>query len=102
MSNFSSESVECENSNINVVDDLYTLADLFIIHCLGKVRAEMNNGEISGPRGRGRGWQQSENQPRELRRPRIVTEDSKGKLYWNISLIYFTLSNTELGVMTSY
>ncbi|XP_030038543.2 polyadenylate-binding protein-interacting protein 1 [Manduca sexta] len=36
----------------------------------------MNNGE-SGPRGRGRGWQQPDNQPRELRRPRIVTEDSK-------------------------
>ncbi|CAB3243796.1 unnamed protein product [Arctia plantaginis] len=39
----------------------------------------MNNGEISGPRGRGRGWQQPENQPRELRRPRIVTEDPKAE-----------------------
>ncbi|XP_026730037.1 polyadenylate-binding protein-interacting protein 1 isoform X3 [Trichoplusia ni] len=39
----------------------------------------MNNGEIGGgPRGRGRGWQQSDNQPRELRRPRIVAEESKG------------------------
>ncbi|CAD0198372.1 unnamed protein product [Chrysodeixis includens] len=38
----------------------------------------MNNGEIGGgPRGRGRGWQQSDNQPRELRRPRIVAEESK-------------------------
>lgn len=38
----------------------------------------MNNGEIGGgPRGRGRGWQQSDNQPRELRRPKIVAEESK-------------------------
>ncbi|CAH0407655.1 unnamed protein product [Chilo suppressalis] len=37
----------------------------------------MNNGDIGGPRGRGRGWQQPENQPRELRRPRIVTEDAR-------------------------
>ncbi|XP_028161676.1 polyadenylate-binding protein-interacting protein 1 [Ostrinia furnacalis] len=39
----------------------------------------MNNGEVGGPRGRGRGWQQPENQPRELRRPRIVTEDAKAE-----------------------
>lgn len=37
----------------------------------------MNNGEIGGPRGRGRGWQQPDNQPRELRRPRIVNEESR-------------------------
>ncbi|KOB66590.1 Polyadenylate-binding protein-interacting protein 1 [Operophtera brumata] len=40
----------------------------------------MNNGEIGGPRGRGRGWQQPENQPRELRRPRVVTDESKVEL----------------------
>ncbi|KAJ0179981.1 hypothetical protein K1T71_004572 [Dendrolimus kikuchii] len=37
----------------------------------------MNNGDIGGPRGRGRGWQQPDNQPRELRRPKTVPEDSK-------------------------
>ncbi|KAI5645204.1 polyadenylate-binding protein-interacting protein 1 [Phthorimaea operculella] len=37
----------------------------------------MNNGEVGGSRGRGRGWQQPENQPRELRRPRVVGEDAK-------------------------
>ncbi|XP_049866147.1 polyadenylate-binding protein-interacting protein 1 [Pectinophora gossypiella] len=37
----------------------------------------MNNGEVGGSRGRGRGWQQPENQPRELRRPRIVGDDAK-------------------------
>ncbi|XP_063532229.1 polyadenylate-binding protein-interacting protein 1 isoform X2 [Cydia strobilella] len=36
----------------------------------------MNNGDIGG-RGRGRGWQQPENQPRELRRPKNVVEDAK-------------------------
>ncbi|XP_035458170.1 polyadenylate-binding protein-interacting protein 1 isoform X1 [Spodoptera frugiperda] len=36
----------------------------------------MNNGDIGGPRGRGRGWQQPDNQPRELRRPKIVAEES--------------------------
>ncbi|XP_047985902.1 polyadenylate-binding protein-interacting protein 1 isoform X5 [Leguminivora glycinivorella] len=37
----------------------------------------MNNGDVGGSRGRGRGWQQPENQPRELRRPKIVGEDAK-------------------------
>lgn len=37
----------------------------------------MNNGESGGPRGRGRGWQQPDNQPRELRRPKIATEEPK-------------------------
>lgn len=37
----------------------------------------MNNGDIGGSRGRGRGWQQPENQPRELRRPKNVVEDAK-------------------------
>ncbi|GBP98547.1 Polyadenylate-binding protein-interacting protein 1 [Eumeta japonica] len=37
----------------------------------------MNNGEIGGTRGRGRGWQQGDSQPRELRRPRILPDDSK-------------------------
>lgn len=40
---------------------------------------EMNNGDVGGSRGRGRGWQQPENQPRELRRPRIVDEDTNAK-----------------------
>lgn len=39
----------------------------------------MNNGEIGAPRGRGRGWLQADNQPRELRRPYNVTEDSKAE-----------------------
>lgn len=38
----------------------------------------MNNGDVGGSRGRGRGWQQPENQPRELRRPKTVVEDNKG------------------------
>lgn len=37
----------------------------------------MNNGEIGAPRGRGRGWHQPDNQPRELRRPKIVAEENK-------------------------
>uniref|UniRef100_A0A2A4J7D0 MIF4G domain-containing protein n=1 Tax=Heliothis virescens TaxID=7102 RepID=A0A2A4J7D0_HELVI len=37
----------------------------------------MNNGEIGAPRGRGRGWQQPDNQPRELRRPKTVVEETK-------------------------
>ncbi|XP_063379263.1 polyadenylate-binding protein-interacting protein 1 isoform X1 [Cydia fagiglandana] len=37
----------------------------------------MNNGDIGGSRGRGRSWQQPENQPRELRRPKNVVEDAK-------------------------
>lgn len=37
----------------------------------------MNNGDVGGSRGRGRGWQQPENQPRELRRPRNVGEETK-------------------------
>ncbi|VVC92867.1 unnamed protein product [Leptidea sinapis] len=37
----------------------------------------MNNGDIGGSRGRGRGWQQPENPPKELRRPKITTEESK-------------------------
>lgn len=45
------------------------------------ISVKMNNGEISGPRGRGRGWQQPDNQPRELRRPKIVGEESKGNKY---------------------
>ncbi|XP_013188169.2 polyadenylate-binding protein-interacting protein 1 isoform X1 [Amyelois transitella] len=36
----------------------------------------MNNGEIGGTRGRGRGWQ-PDNQPRELRRPRIVNDEAR-------------------------
>lgn len=39
----------------------------------------MNNGEIGGPRGRGRGWQQPDNQPKELRRPKIVGDDVKAE-----------------------
>ncbi|KAL4708409.1 hypothetical protein ACJJTC_019645 [Scirpophaga incertulas] len=35
----------------------------------------MNNGEIGRPRGRGRGWQQPENQPRELRQPKFVENE---------------------------
>lgn len=31
----------------------------------------MNNGDVTGPRGRGRGWNQVDSQPRELRRPHI-------------------------------
>lgn len=41
----------------------------------------MNNGEIGGPRGRGRGWQQDDIPPRALRRPKNVAEDSKGLLH---------------------
>ncbi|XP_026328307.1 polyadenylate-binding protein-interacting protein 1 isoform X2 [Hyposmocoma kahamanoa] len=37
----------------------------------------MNNGEVGGSRGRGRGWPQSENPPRELRRPKIAAEDAQ-------------------------
>ncbi|CAH2075192.1 unnamed protein product, partial [Iphiclides podalirius] len=37
----------------------------------------MNNGDVGGSRGRGRGWQQPENPPRELRRPKAVVEDNK-------------------------
>ncbi|KPI97972.1 PREDICTED: polyadenylate-binding protein-interacting protein 1 [Papilio xuthus] len=42
----------------------------------------MNNGDVGGSRGRGRGWQQNDNQPRELRRPKTVVEvePSKSKL----------------------
>ncbi|CAG9560245.1 unnamed protein product [Danaus chrysippus] len=36
----------------------------------------MNNGDVGGSRGRGRGWN-SDNQPRELRRPKNVTEEVK-------------------------
>lgn len=53
----------------------------------------MNNGEIGGPRGRGRGWQ-PENQPRELRRPRNVTEDSKGNIAKLMCSVGITLSRT--------
>ncbi|KAM3962875.1 poly(A) binding protein interacting protein 1 [Aphomia sociella] len=38
----------------------------------------MNNGEIGGPRGRGRGWQ-PDLQPRELRRPKIAGDDAKAE-----------------------
>lgn len=34
----------------------------------------MNNGEIGGSRGRGRGWQQPDGQPRELRRPKMMEQ----------------------------
>lgn len=61
----------------------------------------MNNGEIGGPRGRGRGWQQSDNQPRELRKPKIVAEESKGNRYSPLRLIYYTLSHIELNSVTS-
>ncbi|XP_068630526.1 uncharacterized protein Paip1 isoform X2 [Battus philenor] len=37
----------------------------------------MNNGDVGGSRGRGRGWQQTENQPKELRRPKTYVEDTK-------------------------
>ncbi|XP_041976037.1 polyadenylate-binding protein-interacting protein 1-like [Aricia agestis] len=38
----------------------------------------MNNGEVGGSRGRGRGWKHPENnQPRELRRPKNVTDEVK-------------------------
>ncbi|CAG4937297.1 unnamed protein product [Colias eurytheme] len=37
----------------------------------------MNNGDIGGSRGKGRGWKQSENPPKELRRPKTLTEDAK-------------------------
>lgn len=39
----------------------------------------MNNGDVGGSRGRGRGWN-SDNQPRELRRPKTVTEEVKGMI----------------------
>lgn len=37
----------------------------------------MNNGDISAPKGRGRGWQMN-NQARELRRPKAVSDEPKG------------------------
>lgn len=39
----------------------------------------MNNGEVGGSRGRGRGWNNPDKPPRELRRPKNVNEESKGK-----------------------
>lgn len=39
----------------------------------------MNNGEVGGSRGRGRGWNNPDKIPRELRRPKNVNEETKGK-----------------------
>lgn len=50
----------------------------------------MNNGEVGGSRGRGRGWPQSENPPRELRRPKIAAEDAKGRV--RFTMLYVALS----------
>lgn len=58
---------------------------------------EMNNGEIGGSRGRGRGWQ-PDNQPRELRRPKIVADDTKGKLSCGDTPATFT-DRCESGMM---
>ncbi|XP_045446227.1 polyadenylate-binding protein-interacting protein 1 [Melitaea cinxia] len=40
----------------------------------------MNNGEVGGSRGRGRGWNNPDKPPRELRRPKNVNEESKVEL----------------------
>ncbi|XP_045764964.1 polyadenylate-binding protein-interacting protein 1 isoform X2 [Maniola jurtina] len=37
----------------------------------------MNNGDVGGSRGRGRGWHNPDNKPRELRRPKSVGDDTK-------------------------
>lgn len=38
----------------------------------------MNINQDIGSRGRGRGWQQSDNPPKELRRPKTVPDETKG------------------------
>lgn len=98
------ESVEPIKSELDL--DLY-FSDLWIevrerniSNRCREICIEMNNGDIGGPRGRGRGWQQPDNQPRELRRPKIVaeesaTEESKGKIK-TTNLMNTTLSHTEL------
>lgn len=43
----------------------------------------MNNGDVGGSRGRGRGWQQNDNQPRELRRPKTVVEGNHDLIMYN-------------------
>ncbi|CAH2107483.1 unnamed protein product [Euphydryas editha] len=40
----------------------------------------MNNGEVGGSRGRGRGWQNPDKNPRELRRPKNISEENKIEL----------------------
>lgn len=64
----------------------------------------MNNGEIGGPRGRGRGWQQPDNQPRELRRPRVFGEEAKGKkgmVYWRATHFLASSIKPYCDVVTS-
>ncbi|CAH2242017.1 polyadenylate-binding protein-interacting protein 1 [Pararge aegeria] len=45
----------------------------------------MNNGDVGGSRGRGRGWHNPDNKPRELRRPKSVADDTKVAPVSNLS-----------------
>lgn len=54
----------------------YKFIDQNGVNCI-----EMNNGEVGGSRGRGRGWQHPDNKPSKLRRPKSLADDTKGTVF---------------------